>query len=132
MSSPLLKKSSIFCVLQTYLDIGKEEGAQVLTGGKAGTSVEGGYYIEPTIFQGHNKMRVFQEEIFGPVVSVTSFGSAEEAVEIANDTAFGLGAGVFTRDAHELVSARSRDRSTTVLVFFLILCVFNEHCFLRN
>jgi aldehyde dehydrogenase len=65
--------------------------------------VKGGYYIEPTIFKGKNNMRVFQEEIFGPVVSVTTFKTVEEAIAIANDTSFGLGAGVFTRDAHELV-----------------------------
>lgn len=88
-----------------YLELGKKEGAQVLTGGninKLGGELSGGYYVEPTIFKGHNKMRIFQEEIFGPVVSVTTFKTAEEAIEIANDTQFGLGAGVWTRDAHEL------------------------------
>jgi aldehyde dehydrogenase len=88
--------------IKSYLQIGKDEGATVLTGGNSHQTVEGGFYIEPTIFQGHNKMRVFQEEIFGPVVSVTTFRTMEEAIEIANDTSFGLGAGVFTRDAHEL------------------------------
>jgi hypothetical protein len=64
--------------------------------------LEGGYYIQPTLFKGHNKMRIFQEEIFGPVLAVTTFKSTEEAIEIANDTLYGLGAGVWTRDAHEL------------------------------
>ncbi|MDR9373352.1 MAG: aldehyde dehydrogenase family protein [Schleiferiaceae bacterium] len=88
-----------------YIDIGKQEGAEVLTGGKAASlnsGQEDGFYIEPTILKGHNKMRVFQEEIFGPVTSVTTFKTVEEAIEIANDTLYGLGAGVWTRDAHEL------------------------------
>src|ERR1700728_3678768 len=85
----------------SYLDIGKQEGAKVLTGGEANKlsgDLSGGYYIKPTIFEGHNKMRVFQEEIFGPVVSVTTFDTPDEALEIANDTLYGLGAGVWTRD----------------------------------
>lgn len=89
----------------SYLDIGKQEGAAVLTGGaKAGlnSGLEEGYYIQPTIFKGHNKMRIFQEEIFGPVVCVTTFKTNEEAIEIANDTMYGLGAGLWSRDAHEL------------------------------
>lgn len=89
----------------SYLKLGKEEGAEVLAGGEAldlGGELSGGYYIQPTIFKGHNKMRIFQEEIFGPVVSVTTFKNKEEAIEIANDTLYGLGAGVWTRDAHEL------------------------------
>ncbi|MFT3949229.1 MAG: aldehyde dehydrogenase family protein [Agriterribacter sp.] len=89
----------------SYLDIGKQEGAQVLTGGEAfhqNSGLEHGYYIQPTIFKGNNKMRVFQEEIFGPVVCVTTFKTTEEAIAIANDTLYGLGAGVWTRDAHEL------------------------------
>ena len=85
----------------SYLDIGRQEGAKVLTGG-AQTMLEGdfagGYYVKPTIFEGHNKMRVFQEEIFGPVVSVTKFKDEAEALEIANDTLYGLGAGLWTRD----------------------------------
>jgi aldehyde dehydrogenase len=88
-----------------YLQIGKEEGAQVLTGGEAyyqNSGLENGYYIQPTILNGHNKMRVFQEEIFGPVACVTTFKTTEEALEIANDTFYGLGAGVWTRDAHEM------------------------------
>ena len=87
----------------SYLDIGQAEGAQVLTGGAqnhlAG-DLAGGYYVKPTIFKGHNKMRIFQEEIFGPVVSVTTFKDNDEAMSIANDTLYGLGAGVWTRDAN--------------------------------
>jgi aldehyde dehydrogenase len=89
----------------SYMSIGKEEGAEVLTGGGPvlmNSGLEGGYYIQPTIFKGHNKMRVFQEEIFGPVVSVTTFKTPDEAISLANDTLYGLGAGVWTRDAHEL------------------------------
>jgi len=89
----------------SYFDIGKQEGAKVLCGGEAfhiNSGLEHGYYIKPTIFYGHNKMRVFQEEIFGPVTSVTTFKTTEEAIAIANDTMYGLGAGVWTRDAHEL------------------------------
>ena len=85
----------------SYIDIGKKEGAKVLTGGganKLAGELAGGYYIKPTVFEGHNKMRVFQEEIFGPVVSVTTFDTPEQALEIANDTLYGLGAGVWTRD----------------------------------
>lgn len=89
----------------SYIEIGKQEGAEVLTGG-AKTSLndglEGGYYIQPTILKGHNKMRVFQEEIFGPVTCVTTFKTTEEAIAIANDTLYGLGAGLWSRDAHEL------------------------------
>jgi len=87
-----------------YLQIGKEEGAEVLTGGNTykNSDLEDGYYIEPTIFKGHNKMRIFQEEIFGPVTCLTTFKDEAEAIEIANDTLYGLGAGVWTRDAHEL------------------------------
>lgn len=89
----------------SYLKIGVEEGAEVLAGGKANQlpdELSGGYYIQPTIFKGNNKMRIFQEEIFGPVVCVTTFKTTEEAIAIANDTLYGLGAGVWTRDAHEL------------------------------
>jgi aldehyde dehydrogenase len=94
-----------FDKVMNYIDIGKQEGAEVLTGGTAAglnSGLETGYYIKPTILKGHNKMRVFQEEIFGPVTSVTTFKNTEEAIEIANDTLYGLGAGVWTRDAHEL------------------------------
>lgn len=89
--------------IMAYIDIGKQEGAEVLTGGKRaeiGGEAEGGYYVEPTILAGHNKMRVFQEEIFGPVVSVTSFDGFDDAIEIANDTLYGLGAGVWSRDTN--------------------------------
>ena len=84
-----------------YFDIGRQEGAKVLIGGQRsdiGPDFAKGFYIEPTIFEGHNKMRVFQEEIFGPVVSVTKFKDEDEALAIANDTLYGLGAGVWTRD----------------------------------
>ena len=87
--------------IQRYIKLGKEEGAQVMVGGNVGKAVEGGYYIEPTILKGHNKMRVFQEEIFGPVVAATTFKTNAEAIALANDTIYGLGAGIFTRDAHE-------------------------------
>jgi aldehyde dehydrogenase len=118
--------------IQRYLQIGRDEGAEVLVGGgvfsaepelavasaggssaqtaqATGHSGDGyagppstGYYVQPTVFRGHNKMRVFQEEIFGPVTSLTTFKDEAEAVELANDTLYGLGAGVWTRDAHEL------------------------------
>ena len=89
----------------SYIKLGQEEGATLLCGGEVnhlGGDLEGGYYIQPTLFKGHNKMRIFQEEIFGPVLAVTTFKTTEEAIEIANDTLYGLGAGVWTRDAHEL------------------------------
>jgi len=85
----------------SYLDIGKQEGAQVLIGGERAQlpgDLSGGYYVKPTVFKGNNKMRVFQEEIFGPVVSVATFKDDDEALSIANDTLYGLGAGVWTRD----------------------------------
>ena len=89
----------------SYIDIGRQEGAQCLIGGER-NMLEGdlasGYYVKPTVFRGHNKMRIFQEEIFGPVVSVTTFKNEEEALEIANDTLYGLGAGVWTRDTSRL------------------------------
>jgi aldehyde dehydrogenase len=88
----------------SYFDIAQKEGAQVLLGGKRASinsGLEKGYYIEPTILRGNNKMRIFQEEIFGPVTAVTTFTTVEEAIEIANDTIYGLGAGVWTRDMHE-------------------------------
>ncbi len=84
----------------SYLEIGKGEGARVVTGGERadlGGDLSGGYYVQPTIFEGSNSMRVFQEEIFGPVVSVTSFDGYDQAIEIANDTLYGLGAGVWSR-----------------------------------
>jgi aldehyde dehydrogenase len=87
----------------SYIDIGQKEGAKVMTGGKRaslGGELAEGYYVEPTIFAGHNKMRIFQEEIFGPVVSVTPFKDYDDAINIANDTLYGLGAGVWSRDAN--------------------------------
>jgi aldehyde dehydrogenase len=87
----------------SYMDIGRQEGAEVLIGGERNTlsgDLAGGYYVKPTVFKGHNKMRVFQEEIFGPVVSVTTFKDDAEALEIANDTLYGLGSGVWSRDAN--------------------------------
>lgn len=89
--------------IKSYLTIGVEEGAEVLTGGAEARfdgEIANGFYIQPTILKGHNKMRVFQEEIFGPVVSVTTFKDEEEALAIANDTMYGLGAGVWSRDAN--------------------------------
>ncbi|MFT4115050.1 aldehyde dehydrogenase, partial [Silvibacterium sp.] len=87
--------------IMSYLDLGKKEGAELLVGGEAAKlegDLAGGFYIQPTIFKGHNKMRIFQEEIFGPVLSLTTFKTDDEALEIANDTLYGLGAGVWTRD----------------------------------
>ncbi|MEL6649110.1 MAG: aldehyde dehydrogenase family protein, partial [Pseudomonadota bacterium] len=86
-----------------YLKLGKQEGAKVLTGGDVANLGEGlgdGYYIQPTVFRGDNSMRIFQEEIFGPVLSVTTFKDEEEAIKIANDTDYGLGAGVWTRNGN--------------------------------
>ena len=87
-----------------YIDIGKQEGAELLIGGDKFDNPDfpDGYYIQPTVFKGDNKMRIFQEEIFGPVLSVTTFKDDEEALAIANDTLYGLGAGVWTRDVHEM------------------------------
>jgi aldehyde dehydrogenase len=85
----------------SYIDIGKQEGAQILAGGERnvqGGDLEKGYYVRPTVFKGDNSMRIFQEEIFGPVVSVTTFKDEEDALRIANDTLYGLGAGLWTRD----------------------------------
>jgi aldehyde dehydrogenase len=84
-----------------YVEIGKSEGAELLIGGQRNVipgDLAEGYYFQPTVFKGHNKMRIFQEEIFGPVLSVTTFKDEAEALEIANDTMYGLGAGVWTRD----------------------------------
>ncbi len=89
----------------SYIDIGRQEGAEVLIGGEQNTlggELAGGYYVKPTVFKGHNRMRIFQEEIFGPVVAVTTFKTEEEALQIANDTLYGLGAGVWSRDASRL------------------------------
>ena len=84
----------------SYIDIGKDEGAELLIGGsrRQVEGMEDGFYVEPTVFKGDNSMRIFQEEIFGPVVAVTTFEHEAEAVRIANDTLYGLGAGVWTRD----------------------------------
>ncbi|AGT33525.1 aldehyde dehydrogenase [Geobacillus genomosp. 3] len=85
----------------SYIDIGKQEGAELLIGGERNMlegELSGGYYVKPTIFKGHNKMRIFQEEIFGPVLAVTTFKDQDEALSIANETLYGLGAGVWTRD----------------------------------
>jgi aldehyde dehydrogenase len=87
----------------SYIEIGKNEGAKVVTGGERaelGGDLSGGYYMQPTIFGGNNKMRIFQEEIFGPVVAVTSFSDYDDAISIANDTLYGLGAGVWSRDGN--------------------------------
>ena len=87
----------------SYIDIGRSEGATVITGGERadlGGHLSGGYYVQPTIFAGNNSMRIFQEEIFGPVVSVTAFGDYDEAIRIANDTLYGLGAGVWSRNGN--------------------------------
>lgn len=92
-----------FNKIMSYLNIGVQEGAEVLTGGDKealNESLETGYYIQPTILKGNNQMRVFQEEIFGPVIAVTTFKDEAQALAIANDTAYGLGAGVWTRDAN--------------------------------
>lgn len=101
--------------IQNYFEVGREEGAEVLVGGRVATPrgvavaaggdgepANKGYYIEPTIFRGQNQMRVFQEEIFGPVASLTTFTDEKDAIEISNETLYGLGAGVWTRDAHQL------------------------------
>ncbi|MBA8826405.1 aldehyde dehydrogenase [Saccharopolyspora lacisalsi] len=87
----------------SYIDIGKQEGAKILTGGERVEmegDLAGGYYVQPTVFAGHNKQRIFQEEIFGPVVSVASFDDYDDAMKIANDTLYGLGAGVWSRDGN--------------------------------
>ena len=87
----------------SYIEIGKSEGARVITGGERadlGGDLSGGYYVQPTIFAGDNAMRIFQEEIFGPVVSVTSFSDYDDAIRIANDTLYGLGAGVWSRNGN--------------------------------
>nr|BAA75070.1 aldehyde dehydrogenase [Rhodospirillum rubrum ATCC 11170] len=87
----------------SYMDIGREEGATVLAGGaraELGGELDGGYYVQPTVFKGNNSMRIFQEEIFGPVVAVTTFKDEDEALHLANDTHYGLGSGVWTRDGN--------------------------------
>lgn len=92
----------------SYLDIGRNEGAKVLTGGDRGTregDLAGGYYVQPTVMEGHNRMRIFQEEIFGPVLSVTTFRDEAHAIELANDTLYGLGAGVWSRNGNRAYRA---------------------------
>jgi aldehyde dehydrogenase len=87
----------------SYIDIGHKEGAELLAGGeraRLGGELEGGYYVQPTVFRGNNRMRIFQEEIFGPVVSVTTFKTQEDALAIASDTLYGLGVGMWSRDAN--------------------------------
>ena len=87
----------------SYLELGQQEGAQVLAGGAQSQQpgdLAGGYYVQPTLFKGHNKMRIFQEEIFGPVLAVTTFKDEAEALAIANDTLYGLGAGVWSRNGN--------------------------------
>ncbi|MBB1073854.1 aldehyde dehydrogenase [Rhodoferax sp. 4810] len=86
-----------------YLDLGRQEGAEILCGGAQahfGNELDGGYYVQPTLFKGHNKMRIFQEEIFGPVLAVTTFQDETEAVSLANDSLYGLGAGVWSRNGN--------------------------------
>lgn len=86
-----------------YVETGKSEGAELIEGGERvspGGELDGGYYVSPTIFKGRNQMRIFQEEVFGPFVSVTTFKTPQEALEIANDTRYGLGAGVWSRDTN--------------------------------
>ena len=89
--------------ISSYLDLGQQEGAQVLIGGNRAQlpgDLAGGYYVQPTVFKGHNKMRIFQEEIFGPVLAVTTFKDEADALAIANDTLYGLGAGVWSRNGN--------------------------------
>ncbi len=101
-----------------YINIGKDEGCEVLTGGESAyiEGLENGYYIKPTLLKGNNKMRVFQEEIFGPVACVTTFKDEAEAIEIANDTLYGLGAGVWTRDTHQAYQVSRAVKSGRVWV----------------
>ena len=92
----------------SYLDIGKQEGAELLTGGERadlGGDLSGGYYVTPTVFRGDNSMRIFQEEIFGPVLALTSFSDYDQAISIANDTLYGLGAGVWSRQQNIIYRA---------------------------
>ena len=92
----------------SYLEIGKAEGAKVLTGGERadlGGELSGGYYVQPTVFEGNNSMRIFQEEIFGPVLALTSFSDEADALKVANDTLYGLGAGVWSRDGSQAYRA---------------------------
>ena len=102
-----------------YIHIGKEEGAVVLAVGEANKqdgALSGEYYVQPTVLKGTNDMRVFQEEIFGPVIALTSFSAMEEAIVIANDTPYGLGAGVWSGGAHELFQVPSAIKAGSVWV----------------
>ncbi len=104
--------------IQAYIQIGKDEGARLIAGGKRAKvpGLENGYFFEPTVFEGHNRMRIFQEEIFGPVLSVTKFRDKEDAIQMANDTQYGLGAAVWSRNihtAHELARAIKAGRVWT-------------------
>ena len=104
MMGPQVSKEQMEKILD-YMRIGKEEGAKCLTGGERahlGGDLENGYFLQPTIFTGSNRMRIFQEEIFGPVVSVTTFKTIEEAIAIGNDSVYGLGSGVWSRNANNL------------------------------
>ena len=99
--APIMVSSMQMEKIMSYLQVGKDEGAQLLIGGdraQLGGELADGYYIQPTLFKGHNGMRIFREEIFGPVLAVTTFKDEAEAMQIANDTPYGLGAGVWTRD----------------------------------
>src|SRR5690606_18471172 len=108
----------------SYIDIGKQEGAEILAGGGPYEIpvYPDGYYIQPTVFKGHNKMRIFQEEIFGPVVSVTTFKDENDLIEIANDTIYGLGAGVWTRDVHQAYQIARKIQAGRVWVNCYHLC----------
>src|ERR1022692_1769009 len=102
MMGPQASSTQLEKILR-YIDYGKQEGATCMTGGERarfGGDLEEGYYVQPTVFVGHNKMRIFQEEIFGPVLSVTKFSTMEDAIAIGNDTPYGLGAGVWSRDGN--------------------------------
>ncbi len=102
----------------SYIDIGKQEGAKVLTGGARAElpgDLAGGFYVQPTVFEGHNKMRIFQEEIFGPVVAVTKFSDYNDAMGLANDTLYGLGSYVFTDDPEQ--AQRVADQLDVGMVF---------------
>jgi len=102
-----------------YIQIGKDEGAEVLAGGgayKQNSGLENGFYVQPTLFKGHNKMRVFQEEIFGPVTAITTFKDEADAIDIANDTLYGLGAGVWTRDTHKAYGVSRKIKAGRVWV----------------
>jgi aldehyde dehydrogenase len=103
----------------SYIEIGKGEGAKIITGGERaelGGDLSGGYYMQPTIVGGNNKMRIFQEEIFGPVVAVTPFRDYADAISIANDTLYGLGAGVWSRDGNTAYRAGRDIRAGRVWV----------------